>query len=74
MNISLQVNISNKKQYLYVWLDILGFSDILDKQDSYKELINLLKYFRNKFESIELTTKTLTISDGGDSHIGGVAL
>lgn len=64
MNTSLQVNISNKKQYLYVWLDILGFSDILDKQDSYKELINLLKYFRNKFESIELTTKTLTISDG----------
>lgn len=64
MNASPQVNISNKKQYLYVWLDILGFSDILDKQDSYKELINLLKYFRNKFESMELTTKTLTVSDG----------
>jgi hypothetical protein len=43
---------------------MLGFRDILDKQDSYRELINLLKYFRNKFESMELTTKTLTISDG----------
>lgn len=59
-----QINISNKNQYLYVWLDILGFSDILDKQDSYKELINILKDFRNKFESMELTIKTLTISDG----------
>lgn len=64
MNTLPQLNISNNNKYLYVWLDILGFSDILDKQDSYKELIELLKDFRNKFEGIELTKKTLTISDG----------
>lgn len=58
------INISTKKQYLYVWLDILGFSDILDQEDRYIELIDLLKEFRKQFENLEYTAKTLTISDG----------
>jgi hypothetical protein len=57
-----QKNISNQKKYLYIWLDILGFSDILNQEDQYKNLIALLKYYRSKFETNAI--KTLTISDG----------
>jgi len=64
MNDLPQINISIKKQYLYVWLDILGFSDILEREDRYSELIKLIKKFRDKFENTDEPIKTLAISDG----------
>lgn len=59
-----QIDINKETKYLYVWIDILGFSDILDKPTRYKELIDLIKAFREKFDNMQFTTKTLTISDG----------
>lgn len=60
----LNIDQIHTNKYLYVWIDILGFSNILNDEKRYKELIRLLKSFRNKFENISTTTKTLTISDG----------
>lgn len=59
-----EISLEDKKKYLYIWIDILGFSDILRDENKYSELIDLIEKFRDKFEANNNTEQTLTISDG----------
>ena len=47
-------------QQLFIWIDILGFSDALEDDSKYSELSNVLKVFRDLF----ITFNPLPVSDG----------
>ncbi|AQQ71238.1 hypothetical protein SMSP2_01604 [Limihaloglobus sulfuriphilus] len=48
---------------IFVWIDILGFSDALEKESEYKTLSDLLDSFRRSFYDIEVCESN-RISDG----------
>ena len=47
---------------VFVWLDILGFSEKVENEDSYTDLSNCLKDFSRKFNSV--TNNSKIIGDG----------
>jgi hypothetical protein len=58
---------NNKNRYLYIWIDILGFSDYVKKgnEEVYERMIDLVNSFRNKFNEMKLKPEILIpISDG----------
>lgn len=54
----------NDKECLFVWIDILGFSDWLEDTNQYSLLSSLLNRFRKMFEDIKLPATYKMISDG----------
>lgn len=56
----------NKKDTIFVWIDILGFSDALDDESKYEQLSNYLNFFSNLFSTSEMgkLAKYRKISDG----------
>ncbi|WP_418186096.1 hypothetical protein ACNSOS_04470 [Aliarcobacter vitoriensis] len=58
-------NIKNKDNSLFIWLDILGFAEAVDKEEKYKELSELLKEFKQLFfDSTQNSYDAKIISDG----------
>lgn len=49
---------------MYIWIDILGFSDSISDEGRYAELIDLVTKFRDKFENVSGIEKIINISDG----------
>ncbi|MFW2552313.1 hypothetical protein [Aliarcobacter butzleri] len=56
-------NQSSKEEYLFIWIDILGFSGIVEDDNKYNELYNILKKFQALFNNSHLYS-TKIISDG----------
>ena len=56
----------NKKDTIFVWIDILGFSDALDDESKYEQLSNYLNFFSKLFSTSEMykLAKYRKISDG----------
>ena len=56
----------NKKDTIFVWIDILGFSDALDDESKYEQLSNYLNFFSKLFSTSEMDklAKYRKISDG----------
>jgi hypothetical protein len=52
-----------KSNSLFIWLDILGFAEAVDKEDRYRELSELLTKFQNLFNNSH-KYDTKIISDG----------
>jgi len=52
-----------KSNSLFIWLDILGFAEAVDKEDKYRELSELLKKFQYLFNESD-KYETQIISDG----------
>lgn len=54
-----------KSESIFIWIDILGFSSIVENETSYRELYELLKLFQSKFTNkIENNYQSSIISDG----------
>jgi hypothetical protein len=59
--------IEDKKNFLYIWIDILGFREGLkeDKAEIYERLFYIRKEFINLFSNDELQyVEIISISDG----------
>ncbi len=56
----------NKKDTIFVWIDILGFSDALDDESKYEDLSKYLNFFSNLFSTSEMNkmARYRKISDG----------
>ena len=54
-----------KKEFLYIWIDILGFRNKLstEKEEVYNKLFDIKKSFKKHFEKLKLET-IVSISDG----------
>lgn len=57
------INQSSKEEYLFIWIDILGFSGIVEDDKKYNELYDILKKFQAIFNNSHLYS-TKIISDG----------
>jgi len=67
MSVADQQNISpvgkDGNQSIFIWMDILGFAEAVDKESRYEELAELLSKFQNLFNEDD-GYKTKIISDG----------
>lgn len=62
-NISPSGSSKEYNQQLFIWIDILGFSSIVDKPENYTELASILDNFKNSFAYIQ-GCQAEVISDG----------
>lgn len=49
---------------IFIWIDILGFSSLVENEARYNELLVLLKEFYNAFNNLNSNAKCHRISDG----------
>ena len=49
---------------IFVWIDILGFSSLVENEKKYSELLQLLKRFYNAFKQLNESADCQRISDG----------
>ncbi len=49
---------------IFIWIDILGFSSLVENESKYNELLVLLKDFYNAFKQLNVSAECHRISDG----------
>lgn len=49
---------------IFIWVDILGFSSLVENESKYNELLSLLKDFYKSFKDLNASAECHRISDG----------
>lgn len=49
---------------IFIWIDILGFSSLVENESKYNELLSLLKDFYRSFKDLNASAECQRISDG----------